>query len=265
LNDADVDEHRKVCVIGSKVVAFLFGNKDPVGEYLNIRGLSYRVIGVFEDEGGEAELKKIYVPVTTAQLLYGQPGRVHQIMFTVGALSLADSKLLAERVLRFMAERKGVSPDDRQAMRIQNNIEQFERINGVFVWIQAFVWIVGVGTLLAGIVGVSNIMLVSVKERTREIGIRKALGATPFSIISLIVAESVIVTSIAGYCGLLAGVGVVELAARYLKDVSYMRQPDVDFKVALTAAALLVGCGALAGFFPARHAARISPMEALRA
>jgi len=127
------------------------------------------------------------------------------------------------------------------------------------------VWIVGVGTLLAGIVGVSNIMLVSVKERTREIGIRKALGATPFSIISLIVGEAVIVTSVAGYSGLLAGIAVIELAARYLKDVPYMRQPDVDLTVALTAAALLVTSGALAGFFPARHAARISPTEALRA
>src|SRR3954467_6928354 len=115
LNDADIAEHRKVCVIGSKVVDFLFGKKDPLGEYLNIRGLSYRVVGVFEDVGGEAELKKIYVPITTAQLLYGQPGRVHQIMFTVGATSLADSKRLARSVIQFMAERKGVSPDDRQA------------------------------------------------------------------------------------------------------------------------------------------------------
>ena len=265
LDDADIAEHRKVCVIGSKVVDFLFGKKEPLGEYLNIKGLSYRVVGVFEDVGGEAELKKIYVPITTAQLLYGQPGRVHQIMFTIGATNLEDSKRLAERVLQFMAQRKGVSPNDRQAMHIQNNVEQFERINGVFVWIQAFVWVVGIGTLLAGVVGVSNIMLVSVKERTREIGIRKALGATPISIISLVVGEAVIVTSVAGYCGLLAGIGVIELAARYLKDVPYMREPDVDLTVALTAAAILVTCGALAGFFPARHAARISPMEALRA
>jgi putative ABC transport system permease protein len=265
LNDADIAEQRKVCVLGSKVVAFLFGQKNPLGEYLNIRGLSYRVVGVFEDVGGEAELKKIYVPVTTAQLLYGQPGRVHQIMFTAGSITVADSKILAARVLRFMAQRKGISPDDRQAMRVQNDIEQFDRINSVFVWIAAFVWVVGVGTLLAGIVGVSNIMLVSVKERTREIGVRKALGASPFSIISLIVGEAVIVTSVAGYSGLLAGIGVIELAARYLKDVPYMRQPDVDLTVALTAAALLVTSGALAGFFPARHAARISPMEALRA
>ena len=265
LDDADIAEHRKVCVIGSKVVDFLFGKQEPLGEYVNIKGSSYRVVGVFEDVGGEAELKKIYVPITTAQLLYGQPGRVHQIMFTVGATNLADSKVLAARVIRFMAARKGISPDDRQAMRIQNNIEQFERINGVFVWIQMFVWVVGIGTLLAGVVGVSNIMLVSIKERTREIGIRKALGATPFSIISLVVGEALIVTSVAGYCGLLAGIGVIELAGRYFKNVPYMRQPDVDLSVALTAAAVLVTCGALAGFFPARHAARISPMEALRA
>jgi putative ABC transport system permease protein len=265
LDDADIAEHRKVCVIGAKVADFLFTKKDPLGEYLNIKGLSYKVIGVFEDLGGEAELKKIYVPITTAQILYGQPGRVHQIMFTVGSANLEESKALASRITRFMAERKGISPDDRQAMHIQNNIEQFERINGVFVWIQAFVWVVGIGTLLAGIVGVSNIMLISVKERTREIGVRKALGATPWSIILLVVGEAVIVTSVAGYCGLLAGIGVIELAARYLKDVPYMRAPDVDLSVALTAALVLVTCGALAGFFPARHAARISPMEALRA
>jgi len=126
------------------------------------------------------------------------------------------------------------------------------------------VWIVGIGTLLAGIVGVSNIMLISVKERTREIGVRKALGATPSSIILLIIGEAVIVTGIAGYCGLLLGIAVVELSAHYLKDVPYMRQPDVDLRLSLIATALLVFCGTLAGFFPARHAASISPIEALR-
>jgi putative ABC transport system permease protein len=265
LNDADIEERRKVCVIGSKVADFLFGNKHALGEYLNIRGLSYKVVGVFEDVGGEAELKKIYVPITTAQLLYSQPGRLHVIMFTIGNANLAQSQRLAEQVTRFVAARHGVSPDDRQALRVQNNVEQFERVNSVFVWLKAFVWIVGIGTLLAGVVGVSNIMLISVKERTREIGIRKALGAPPWSIISLVVGEAILVTSVAGYAGLLSGVALIELAARYLKDVPYMRQPDVDVKVALLASSLLVFCGVLAGFFPARHAANISPMEALRA
>jgi putative ABC transport system permease protein len=265
LNDRDLDERRKVCVIGSKVALFLFAQKDPLGEYLNIHGLSYKVVGVFDDVGGEAELKKIYVPITTAQLIYKQPGRVHQIMFTIGNASLSDSQRLASEVSHFIAARKGVSADDRQAMRVQNNVEQFQRVNSVFVWLNAFVWIVGIGTLLAGIVGVSNIMLISVKERTREIGIRKALGATPWSIISLVIGEAIIVTSAAGYCGLLLGIFVVELAARYLKDVPYLRQPEVDLSVALTAALVLVLCGALAGFFPARHAATISPIEALRA
>jgi len=265
LNDADINQRRKVCVIGSKVVSFLFGDKDAVGEYLNIRGLSYKVVGVFEDVGGEAELKKIYLPITTVQLLYSQPGRLHQIMFTIGDADLSDSRRLAEQVTRFIAARHGISPDDRQALRVQNNVEQFERVNSVFVWLRAFVWIVGIGTLLAGIVGVSNIMLISVKERTREIGIRKALGATPWSIISLVVGEAVIVTSVAGYAGLLAGIGVIELAQRYVKDVPYMRQPDVDLSVALLASSVLVCAGALAGFFPARQAANISPTEALRA
>src|SRR6188768_3522802 len=264
LNDADINERRKVCVIGSKVVHFLFGKKEVLGEYLNIRGLSYKIVGVFEDVGGEAELKKIYLPITTVQLLYSQPGRLHQLMFTIGNASLADSQRLSERVTRFLAARHGFSPDDRQALRVMNNIEQFERIHGVFVWLNAFVWIVGIGTLLAGIVGVSNIMLISVKERTREIGIRKALGATPWSIISLVVGEAVVVTSIAGYAGMLAGIGVVELAARYLDGVPYLRQPDVDLWVALRASAVLVCAGALAGFFPARHAANVHPTEALR-
>ena len=265
LNDADIAQRRKVCVLGSRVASFLFGEKSALGEYVNIHGLSYKVVGVFEDVGGEAELKKIYVPITTAQLLYSQPGRVHQLMFTIGHANLAESERLAGQVTRFIAARHGVSPDDRQAIRVQNNVREFERVHGVFVWIGAFVWIVGVGTLLAGVVAVSNIMLISVKERTREIGIRKALGAPPWSIISLIVGEALLVTALAGYAGLLAGVGLVELAARYLKDVPYLREPEVDLSVALAASGVLVVCGVLAGFFPARHAAKISPMEALRA
>ncbi len=264
LNDADLSERRKVCLIGAKVRDFLFDKQDPLGAYIDIRGLSYKVVGVFDDVGGEAELKKIYVPITTAQLVYNQPGRIHQIMFTIGNASLAQSRRTADQLLRFMAERHGVSPDDRLALRVQNNVEEFERVNNVFVWLKAFVWVVGAGTLLAGMVGVSNIMLISVKERTREIGIRKALGATPWSIISLIIGEAVVVTGIAGYSGLILGVGVVELARRYAKDVPYLRAPDVDLSLALTATALLVVAGALAGFFPARHAAGVHPIEALR-
>jgi len=264
LNDTDIAERRKVCVIGSAVASFFFGKRSPIGEYLTIRGLSYKVIGVFEDVGGEAELKKIYIPITTAQLIYNQPGRLHQIMFTIGDANLEQSKHIAETLEHFIAARHGISPQDRPAMHVQNNLEQFERINSVFVWIKIFVWIVGIGTLLAGIVGVSNIMLISVKERTREIGIRKALGATPLSIISLVVGESIIVTGTAGYCGLVFGIFVVELAARYLKDVPFLRRPDVDLPLALTATAILVLCGALAGFFPARHAAKVNPIEALR-
>jgi putative ABC transport system permease protein len=265
LNDADIEQRRKVCVIGTKVASFLFDTQQPVGKYVNIRGLSYKVVGVFEDAGGEAELKKIYVPITTAQLLYSQPGRLHQLMFTIGSANLSQSQNLAQEVTRFVAERHGFSPDDRQALRVQNNVEQFERVNGVFVWLQAFVWIVGIGTLLAGIVGVSNIMLISVQERTHEIGVRKALGATRWSILTLVVGEAIIVTSVAGYIGMIAGIGLVELAARYLTEVPYLRQPDVDLSIALLASVILVCCGALAGFFPARHAANISPMEALRA
>ncbi len=134
----------------------------------------------------------------------------------------------------------------------------------MFVWIRVFVWLVGIGTLLAGIVGVSNIMLISVKERTQEIGIRKAIGATPGSIVRMIVSESVLITGIAGYFGLAAGIGAISIAAKYLPSMKYLRDPSVNFNVALGATVLIVVAGTLAGLFPARQAAATHPITALR-
>jgi putative ABC transport system permease protein len=265
LDELDLLERRKVCVLGSKVVEFLFGAHDPLGEYVNIRGVQYRVVGVFEDVGGENELKKIYVPITTAQLVYNQPARIHQLMFTIGDATLERSREMSDATARVLGERHGVSPDDKRALHVQNNFEQFTRVNVVFVWIRIFVWIVGAGTLLAGIVGISNIMLISVRERTREIGVRKALGATPFSIVSMVLGEAILVTAGAGYSGLVAGIFAVELASRSLHDVAYLRDPQVDFSLGLIATGLLVLSGVLAGFFPARQAALVKPVEALRA
>ena len=164
-----------------------------------------------------------------------------------------------------MAARHGFSPDDRQALRIRNNVESFSRITEVFRLIELFVWVISAGTIIAGIVGVSNIMLISVKERTKEIGVRKALGATPQSIVAMIVQEAVFLTAIAGYLGLVAGVGALELLATVLADNEYLSNPSVDLGVAIKATLLLIACGALAGYFPARRAARVSPVVALRA
>ena len=265
LDEMDLSERRKVAVVGARAASFLFGEQQALGQYLEIRGLPFEVIGVFQEAGAQTELDRIYVPITTAQLVYQQPGRIHELLISFGDRNLEQSRDLAERVHQLVAQAHDVARGDRRAVHIQNNLEQFANINGVFRWIRGFVYVVGGGTLFVGAMGVSNLMLISVKERTRELGVRKALGATTWSVIGLVVGESVLITSAAGCSGLVLGLLVVELARRYLTGVPYLREPRVDLALGLSASLLLVLAGVLAGFFPARRAARINPIEALRA
>jgi len=264
LNDRDVLERRKVAVIGELVRTALFRQVDPIGKTIEIRGNAYRVIGVFQDQGGENELRKIYVPITTAQLVYNDPGRIHQMMFTVGDASVDQSKALEKSVHRLLAARHQVSMDDKRALRTQNNLERFQKVTAVFTWVNGFVWFVSLGTLLAGMVSVSNIMLISVAERTREIGIRKALGATPLALVWMVIFESLLITATAGYAGLVAGVALVEAAAERLKETPFIRDPSVDVRTALLLTGLVVLAGVLAGLFPALRAAHVNPITALR-
>lgn len=264
LNDRDIAEQRKVAVIGELVRSALFREEDPLGKYVEIRGVAYRVVGVFEDVGGEAELRKIYVPITTAQLVYNQPGLVHAMAFTTGEADVARSQMMETSARRLLNERLDVAPDDRLALRTQNNLEKFAKLTAVFGWINGFVWFVGVGTMLAGMISVSNIMLISVTERTRELGIRKAIGATPGSLVRMVLFEAILITAISGYAGLLAGVGLVELVAPRAANTPFLRNPEVDMRMALVATVLIVVAGALAGFVPARRAARVNPIVALR-
>jgi putative ABC transport system permease protein len=191
-------------------------------------------------------------------------GRIHNLMLTVGDADVAESKSIERRVHQLMAARHQVSLDDTRALRIQNNLERFQKVTAVFTWVNAFVWLVSLGTLLAGIVSVSNIMLISVAERTREIGVRKALGATPLNLVGMVLFESILITAISGYAGLVFGVSLVEFAATRLKDIPFIRDPSVDLGVALLSTALIVACGALAGLFPALRAASVNPIVALR-
>ncbi|MEM9490162.1 MAG: ABC transporter permease [Myxococcota bacterium] len=265
INDLDLKQRRKVAVIGVLVAEFLFGEDEALGRWIQVAGLSYKVVGVFDDAGGEGETRQIYLPVTTAQMAYGgSDGRLNQLMFTVGDTDLEESQVIAETVRTLIAQRHLYAPDDLRALRVRNLVERYQRFKDIFLGIRIFVWLVGFGTILAGIVGVSNIMLVAVKERTREIGIRKALGATPRSIIAQIVQESVFITAVSGYLGLLVGVTLIELANRYLPPNDFIRNPQVDMSVGLTAMGLLVVAGALAGYFPARRAAKVDPVVALR-
>lgn len=265
IDELDMRGRRKVAVIGPTVTKALFANEDPLGKDINIRGVNYTVVGEYDDQGGEGELRRIYIPLSTAQLVYNGQDRVHNIMFTTGAAGLDESTAMAKHSRELLAQRHAVSPDDRRALVVTNNQVQFQKIMDIFDWIRSFVWMVGLGTLFAGIVGVSNIMIISVQERTLEIGIRKAIGASPGSIIRMILGEAVLITAISGYAGLTAGVGCVELFRRYLPANEYIRNPTVDVRVGLIAIALLVLAGALAGILPARKAARVRPVVAMRA
>ena len=264
LNAVDIRERRKVAVIGRQVRLSLFGDEAPVGKYIQIRGVSYLVVGEFEDVGGEAELRKIYVPISTAQLIYNQPGTVDQLMFTLDTEDLERSQRIADLAHALVASHHEVALEDRRAIRVQNNFARFKKTTQVLTWLKAFVWIVGIGTLIAGIVGVGNIMLISVAERTKEFGIRKALGATPLSIVGMVVFEATLITAVSGYLGLIAGLATVELVAHIAKDAPFFRAPSTDLGVALGAAASLVVVGALAGLFPALRATRVDPIVALR-
>ena len=268
LNELDIERRRKVTVIGLRVAEFLFPGQDPLegplGEAVSVNGIPYRVIGVFEDVGSEGEMQQIYIPISTAQAAYGGGDRIHQLMFTVGDASLQDSEAIAEDVLRRLGARHNISPRDRRAIRVRNNLERFAELQQVMTWLSGFIWLVGIGTVTAGIVGVSNIMLISVQERTREIGLRKALGATSGSLIGQIIREAVALTAVSGYSGLLLGVAVVEAMRRFIPENDYIRNPEIALTPALITTALLVLSGALAGYFPARHAAAVPPIEALR-
>jgi putative ABC transport system permease protein len=268
LNDKDQLEKRKVAVIGTKVEEILFKGVEPLDKYITINNIQYKVVGVFDDEGGEQEVRQLYIPISTAQMAYNGGNRIHHLMYTVGDASPKENDAILNEVKKNMAERHRFDPNDPRALSIWNNIEDFKRITGVFDAIGIFLWVVGLGTIVAGIVGVSNIMLISVKERTREIGIRKALGATPSSIVSLILLESIIITAGAGYLGLLSGIGLVELIqwglAQAGEQPEFFRNPQVNISTALYALLILVFSGTLAGFFPARRAAQIVPIEALK-
>ncbi len=263
INDLDVARYRKVAVIGDLVKQALFAGSPAIGQMIEIKGVAFKVVGVFKDEGGQGEMESVYLPISTAQRTYGGADRVAQLMVTTGDADLEESSLIADRIRAALASRHHFSLDDQRAVFIYNNLESFQRFVNLMGGIRLFVWIVGIGTILAGVVGVSNIMMIAVRERAKEIGIRKALGATPGSIIGLILQESVLITGIAGYVGLVLGVGLLELAAEHLPHSEYFLNPSVDIKVAIYATLVLVLAGTIAGGFPARKAARIRPIEAL--
>jgi putative ABC transport system permease protein len=269
INERDMQQARKVVVIGHQVESVLFEDEDAIGEYLQVRGVHFQVVGVIRSlkggEEGERLESTVFIPFSTFQQAFNQRDRVG--WFSMTARPDADAATVEQEVKKVLRARHGLHPDDSEAVNSFNAAEQYGRINGLFRGIRSFVWFVGTLTLLAGVLGVSNILLIIVKERTREIGIRKALGATPASIIALVVEEAVALTALSGYAGLVAGIAVLELvgtAVAKLEDAPLTR-PHVSLEAALLAAGVLIVAGLVAGIVPARHAAAIHPVEALRA
>jgi putative ABC transport system permease protein len=262
LNEEDLDQFRKVAVIGEIVVERLFKDEDPIGKFITINDVSYKVVGRYRDTGGENEMRNIYIPITTGQKVYGGSEDIHQLMFTIGDLDLEQSKELSEEVRVLMSQIHGFNPADRRALYVNNNAENYEEFQNLFGMIRAFVLFIGIGSIIAGVIGVSNIMLIIVKDRTKEIGIRKAMGATPRSIVSMILQESIFITSLAGYIGMIFGVLV--LYALQAIEIDYFRQPQVNIWVAVQALIVLVVCGALAGLIPAMQAANVNPIKAMK-
>jgi len=264
INQRDMDLKTKVIVIGKLVKEDLFLKSDPIGKYVNLSGISYKVVGVFSDDGGDNEERLVYMPLTTAQLVYGNNDYVDQINLTYNPKldfnEAIDFSLDLEKKLK---ERFFVAANDQRAVRVFNMAMQNKGINQMTSVLGILILVIGLGTLIAGIVGISNIMIFIVKERTKEIGIRKALGASPKSIVSIILIESILITTIAGYFGLLLGVGILEWVGPSLKTY-FITNPSVSTQLVVSATLTLIGAGALAGYLPAKKASKIKPIVALR-
>jgi putative ABC transport system permease protein len=267
LNHADLSEERKVCVIGQAVIDRLFEQEDPMGKYIKINGVYFQVVGLAKKKGsaemGDNPEAKIYVPFTTFQKAFNSLNEVH--WYSIIAKPGEDVARIEKEVKALMARRHKVDPTDDNAFRSWNMQQMYGMMNGLFLGIGGLSWFVGICTLLAGVIGIGNIMLVIIKERTKEIGIRRSIGATPKAITSQIVMEALTLTSIAGYFGLLAGVAVLEITRAVAGDADFFKNPGIDLFVALVAFAVLIISGLLAGLLPARRALAIKAVDALRA
>ncbi|MDF2448585.1 MAG: hypothetical protein K0R26_1089 [Bacteroidota bacterium] len=263
INENDFREFRKVCVIGIPVKETLFKNEDPINKMIDVSGTQYKVIGVFNDPG-KGDNDRIYIPLLTAQRIYNGKDHVNVIWASTGTVSAEGSEQIVSTIRNTLAKKYHFNPSDLNAVGVFNNNVEYKRIMGMLDGIKVFVFIIGLFTLIAGVVGVSNIMMIVVKERTKEIGVRKALGASPLSIVSLIIQESVFITAVAGYVGLLLGIGLVELIRYFGLEGDFFKNPEVDLSIAVTAVILIIIAGALAGLFPAIKAAKVEPITALR-
>ena len=263
LSYLDLKKKSKVIAIGRLVEKDLFGNKSALGKNINLDGISYQVIGIFKDPGGDNDERYIYTPFTTAQSMYRNSDELDYFGLTYNPKMKVDKALAFSNLLTSMLKEKhSVDPRDQGAIRVRNYAEGAKNVQEFMLVLNVIILFIGIGTLIAGIIGISNIMVYIVRERTKELGIRKALGATPQSIIGMIMLESIFITAIAGYSGLMVGVFVLRAIGNSLEKY-FIVNPSVETYVVVGATFVLVIAGTIAGYIPAKRAAQIKPIEAL--
>ena len=265
----DEKNSAKVAIIGNKIKREVFKDlENPIGELIKISNIPFKIVGVYGDGAGEREEDRIFIPITTAQSVFNGADRIGGMAYTLPpsedfTAAVTKFKTFERTLGGYLQKAHTIDPEDRSALRISGSMEDAERFYTLIGNIKFFFWFVGICTIIAGVVGVSNIMLIVVKERTREIGIRKALGAKPWSIIGMILHEAIFVTAMAGFSGLIFSMGLLEIFGPQI-EVDYIVNPSVNFNIAFTTVLVLVFAGGVAGFFPAWRAARIQVITALR-
>jgi len=266
LNSQDIREKTKYAVIGRMVEKDLFKDENAVGEYIDVAGSVFKVIGVFQDDGGDNEERSIFIPFTTRQLLEGNNDKIGQITLAFNkAMGYGGAMKFDKQLNSYIRKKKQISPEDPRGIYLANvaaELKQSQQFASIFkIIISAIAFVV----IISGVIGISNIMVFIVKERTKEIGIRKAMGATPKTIISTILLESIFITAIFGFIGMILGIIVLNsIGGKVLEDDYFITNPSIDSGMAVFVTILLIICGALAAYVPAKRAARIKPIVALR-
>lgn len=268
INPLDLQQERKMASIGGAVVDGLFKDEDPIGKYILIADIPFKVVGTFKDEGSEREEQMIYLPITTAQRIFEGTDKLNQFTVTSNVTSVEKIEELQQEVIHYLSQKLDFDPSDQNAISSWNSFDEYMQLRGLFSAIDLFIWMVGLGSIFAGIIGISNIMLIVVNDRRVEIGVRKALGATNRDIIQMILHESVFITGLAGFLGLSFGVFILFMMETGLASAggeSFMfKDPEIRFSVIFAALFVLIAAGAVAGILPARKAVTINPAEAMR-
>ena len=264
INQRDLENKTKVIVIGSKVEEDLFLKTTALGKYLNLSGIQYKIVGIFSDEGNDDEERIIYMPLTTAQQVYGNNDYIDQISLTYNPkLNFDEAIAFSNKLTSELKKLFSVAVSDQRAIRVRNRASESQSVSALTTGLGIIILVIGFGTLIAGVVGISNIMIFIVKERTKEIGIRKALGAPPKSIVFIILLESILITIIAGFLGLIIGMTVLKYGGPSLEQY-FIKDAAVSLNLIVAATITLIVSGGIAGYLPAKKASQIKPIIALR-